>query len=894
MARKGFRRLLDSLRPDRLREVDDELRSHIEMKAEDLESEGVSRADARAQARRSFGDVGTIRRQCRRLQAQIRGRRARGEVLDGLLQDLGFAARTLARNPGFGVVAIATLALGIGASTAVFSVVNGLLLRSLPGIAAPERLVEVTQGDGDDFASISYPVFEHLRDGSSTLDDLAAFDVVSLAMGGDDGTPEVYFGLQVSSNYFSVLGVEPALGRFFDVARSFREAEDAVVLSHGLWQRRFSHDPDVLGRSVLLNGYPARIIGVASPGFGGHVVAAKADVFVPLGMPAPEMHRAESLSRADNNMLEAVGRLAPESSRPAAAAELQALADRFAEVVLARDTGYPVQTGAYAAVPGSVRTGAAAFLSILMVVVGMLLVITCVNVAHMMLARAGSRQREIAVRLSMGASRGRLIRQLLTESLMIAALAAVGGALLSLWLTSLLGALEPPVLPFPGMRLELDFGFDARVLAFSVAVTCLTTLLFGLVPALRASRPDPVTALKDAGAAGRPGRSRLRGLLVAGQMALTIVLLLGSGLFLRAFRSAQTVDTGFDARDAYVGGFDLGLNGYDRARAELFYDELTAAAKGLPGVESAALAGKLPLAGASTTTVQIPGVNDQSGRGFNLHNQSASADYFQVLGLSLLRGRTFEPADSADAPMVAVINATMAERFWSIDEALGQTIILFGEVPVQIVGVVADAKYHALDEQTPIFAYFSHRQRPRGDMYLHLKASPGIDRTRLWDGVRRIAGDLDPAVPLLSAGALPDALRIFVFPQLVAAWITGVVGLVGLVLGVVGIYGVTAHAASRRTHEIGVRIALGAGGRELRRMMVRQGMIAPLVGMVVGLALAGAITRLMGTFLFGVSPLDPLTFGTVSVLLGSAALCATLLPARRAARVDPVVTLKAE
>jgi predicted permease len=814
-----------------------------------------------------------------------------------LLQDARFALRALRRDPGFSVAAIATLALGIGTNTALFGVVNGLMLRSLPGVQRPGELVVVSQGDGDDFISISWPVFDHLRRSAATLQDIAAFDVVSMAMA-DEGETEVLFGLQVSGNYFDVLGVRPAAGRFFAPERAwFPSVEDAVVISHALWLRRFGGDLGVVGRPVTLSGHPARIVGVAPAGFAGHVVAIQADIYVPIGMPAPEVHGAAALSHPRNGVLETVGRRAPEVDVAAVGAEVAALADAFIKELEGSEAIYPLQTTTYSALPGTARLGATVLFALLMAIVGMLLLITCVNVANMMLARAGARRREIAVRLSVGAGRGRLVRQLLTESLLLSAAAALCGALLAIWLTRLMTTFEPPVVPFPGMRLALDFGFDARVLVFCTALAGATALAFGLLPALRATRPDLVAALKDGAQGDGPHRARLRALLVAGQMAVTVLLLLASGLFLRALQAAHTVDTGFATAGVHVAGFDLTLNGYEPARVAAFYDALLQRSAAIPGARAVALAGKLPLAGASSTSITVPGAEPQ-GRagapepaGFSLHNQSVSGGYFQVLGTPLLRGRTFSPGDGTEAPAVAVINETMARRFWSLDGAVGRSFELFGR-HVTVVGVAADAHYHGLVEETPLFAYFPFRQRPRTDMYLHVALAPGAVEEVLWPALRDVVASIDPEVPVLSAAPLRDALRLHFLPQLLAAWVTGVAGALGLVLGTVGIYGVTAYAASRRLHEIGVRMALGAAATDVRRMMMRQGIAAPLVGMAVGMLAAAVLTRLMQAFLMGVSPLDPFVFGAVAGILAAAAVLATLVPARRAARVDPVITLK--
>ncbi|MGD8329388.1 MAG: ABC transporter permease [Acidobacteriota bacterium] len=896
MRARGFRRAFGWLRRDTSRAVDDELRSHLDMKAEELIAAGVPAEEAQRRARESFGDLGAIRRESLRIQAQVDRRRSLRDLLDGVLQDARYALRALRRNPGFSIVAILTLALGIGANTAIFGVVNGIMLRTLSGVERPDRLVEVAQGDGDDFVSVSYPVFDRVRRTSRTLQDLAAFDVVSMTFS-TGGPAEVVFGLQVTGNYFDVLGARPQAGRFFAAGRWFPpDVEDAVVISDSLWRRRFGASEDVVGRSISVSGHPARIVGVAPAGFGGHVVAVQADVFVPLGMGAPGVHTAAALAGVRNGVLETIGRMADGATIEQVRAEVAALAEGLVREQEGPDAVYPLQTTPYSAVPGTVRAGAGLFFAALMVIVGLLLLISCVNVANMLLARAGTRRKEIAVRLSVGAGRGRLVRQMMTESLLLAGIGAIAGVLAATWLAGLLTALEPPVLPFPGMRLQLDFGLDAHVLLYAMAVTGLTTVAFGLVPALRATRPEMTASLKDGGT-GAAQRSRGRGVTVAAQMAITVVLLLAAGLFLRALRAAQFVDTGFRADSVYVAGFDLSLNGYDAPRVQRFYDDLLARAGALPGVGGVAVAGKLPLAGASSTTIEVPGAQGSAEAeqyGYSLHNQSVSANYFGVLGLPLLRGRALAPSDRADAPLVAVVNETMATRFWTVGTAVGQRFVMFGDREVAVVGVVADAKYHGLVEDPPLFAYFSFRQRPRTDMVLHLEAGDGAEVSAMWSALRDLVADIDPDVPLLSAASLDDALSIYRLPQVLAAWITAVAGFLGLTLGTVGIYGVTAYAASRRRHEIGVRVALGAAAGDVRRMMMVQGMRAPLLGIAAGLLFAVWAAQLLGSFLVGVSPRDPLTFVVVAAVLAAAAALAALIPALRSARIDPVVTLKAD
>ena len=808
--------------------------------------------------------------------------------MGNIWQDVRYGLRSLAHRPGFAVVVILTLALGIGANTAIFSVVNGLFLRPLPGIRHVDRLVEINRNVEGRFFDISYPVYSDLRQQSDILEEYAAVTFVPISLGGNS-EPEVVGGLNVTGNYFDVLGVLPSTGRFFRPEESFHpRVANVAVISRSLFDRRFDGDEAAIGSTLRLNGVPVELIGVSPEGFGGHAVGLQVDVWVPIGVAIPGLRSAEELGSRESGVLESIGRLRDGVTAAEAEVALTSLADRLNQEHLGAEPGtYRVRVMEFRPVPGIVRGGFTLFFTILMVAMGLVLTIACVNVAGMLLSRGAERSREIAIRQALGADRWRLVRQLLIESVLLALGAAAVGTLLAHWATRMLLTLKPPI-PLPGIRLELDVGVDFRVLLFSLLLSTVTGILFGLAPALRSTRPDLAPALKGVGGPGGTGRSRLRRFLTAAQMAATLVLLVGAGLFVRALNSTHLLDPGFDAQQVTTVAFDLELSGYTAAAGDAFFDDLLQRARSLPGVESAALARKLPLAGSSSYgDAFVPGVEPPQGRkGFEAYHNIISADYLRTLRIPILRGRDFDARES-DA---VIINDALARRIWPGGSAVGRRIQYAGS-ELEVVGVAATVKYNSLAEAPVPFLYLPRNQVYSSEMTLHLRTSPGSEPI---PEIRRIARELDAGVPVLSAMGLETALQVHFLPQRLAAWVTGVVGLIGLALGAVGIYGGMAYAASQRTREIGVRLALGAVPLQVTGTMVRQGMTAPLIGIGIGLAGAAAVTRFLSILLVGVSPLDPVTFAIVLALLGTVALVANFLPARRAARLDPMRVLREE
>jgi predicted permease len=859
----------------------------MELRARDLEGQGVPRDEAWARARAAFGEAGTIERACREFQNQIYRRKRRTMTIDDIRSDFRWALRSLLRAPGFTVFAVLTLALGIAANTSIFSVANGIFFRSLPGVRDPGTLVEVSQGPG--FISVSYPMYEHFRDNAPGLEALAAFDIVGMAVAVGQAQPEVVMGLQVSGNYFEVLGTRPAVGRFFAASeRTLTSGASVAVIGHEMWMRMFDGDPGAVGATLRVNGETATVIGVAEEGFNGHVAPAVAEVFMPLGSPVPGFHDA-SLRNVGSAVIELVGRVA-EGTDP------DGLAQRLTDLALARLAAegaepprYMAEVRAYAPVPGTMRGPAGIFFAILSVLVGLLLVISCLNVAGLLMSRSVGRRRELAIRLSLGAARSRLVRQLMSESLVLSALAGTLGVLLTYWLTGLLSAFQLPVTPLPGLRLDLHVTPDGTVLLYSLGLVVGVAVIFGLAPALRATKEDLVSDLKDAVGSGTPPRNRTRGLLVGTQMAMTIVLLIGSGLFLRALVSAETLDPGFDTDGVYVAFVDLEMAGRTPEEAWSFFSELRRRAIEIPGVEAASLAAKLPLGGLSQISpVNFEGVETPEGaEGFILANQTVGPDYLRTLGIPLLEGRDFAASDDGSSPRVVIVNQALADRMWPGRSPLGRHVMIGAAddlVTWEVVGVAATAKYSSLGEEPRSFAYFPAGQRPRTDMILHVRSSPG-SAAPLTE-IRPLASRLDPAAAVHSLNSLESAMGIFVLPQRVGAWVTGIMGLFGLLLGGIGVYALTAFWVTRNLRGIAIRMALGAGRPAVLRDVLRKGLAAPAIGALAGLALAVMTSRFLGAFLLGVDPLDVITFAGVVGILGSVSILANVAPALRATRLD--------
>ncbi len=818
--------------------------------------------------------------------------------VDRLKQDVKYAIRTLLKRPAFTLAAVATLAIGISANTAVFSVVNGVLFKAIPGISETEGLVQVGRTVDGRWTDMSYRIFHELRNESETLEDLAAFAFVPVSVGGTTD-PTVHMGISVTGNYFELLGVQPALGRFFSPDEWFYPGvPSAAVITDRMWKERFESNPDILGTTTLVNGHSVEIIGVTRPGFNGHIGAALMDIFIPVGLDAPGVRGPSDLQNWQSGVLEFFGRTRPGVGTDEAAAELSALALAYAidQNPAAEQFGFDVRVDTWGPIPGPVRLGVMTFSAVLMGLVGLVLTMGCINLANMILSRGVERRQEIAIRLAMGAGRARLVRQLLTESMLLVIVGGTAGVLAAKWLTDLFMAFEPP-LP-PGISIGLDLAIDTRVMAFSVVISVLAGLMFSLLPTLRATRPELLPALKDDPQGGSPKRSRLRQLLIGVQLGVTMFLLVVAGLFTRSLTHLEALDSGWNAEGVYVSPIDLEYGGYSREAGKEFFIDLRDRITAIAGIEEVAFAAKFPLGGRSSLgDMNVEGFDPPAGKGgFAAYFNTVSPGYFNMMDLAVLRGRDFDNFDREGTQRVAVINRTMAEHYWNGRDPIGD---YFYAGPAgtgtsfEVIGVVENAKYKSLSEEPTNFYYVPQQQRYNPQMHLHVKTLAG-NETAVFALIRETFREMDRGLPIPAPRPLEDALSIFSMPQRIAAWVAGIMGLVALILGAVGVYGVASFSISQRTKEIGLRIALGADRSTVISLMIKQGLAAPAIGMAVGLAAAFAAGKGLSFVIPGLQPTDPVAFLSMVTVTVLVAVLSVALPARRAASIDPMTTLKAE
>ena len=815
------------------------------------------------------------------------------------MNDLRFTFRQLIKNPGFTAVAVLTLALGIGANTAIFSVVDPLLVRPLP-VTEPQRLALVAQlyreGRPPDF-DFNYPLFRDYQRENTVFSHLTATapTAVGLGMG---GTTERQSALLVSGNYFRMLGVTAALGRTFALTEGV-ELDDApvVVLSHGLWQRRFGADPQVVGRSVTVNGRSFTVIGVAPREFTGTTRGTVPDLYLSITMygqlTADRPGGEHPLATRYFTWHSIMGRLKDGVTPAAARAAMVSLAQRAHESGLPNtSTNLVILSGAQG-FTGDLRESRLP-LNLLMGTAALVLLIACANLANLQLARATGRTRDFAIRLALGAGRGRLIRELLTESLMLAIGGGLLGLLVALWLVDVLGRFRPP-----GAEVQFVPGLEPRVLLFAFGASVVTGILSGLAPALRASRPQLVPELKGGGGTveTRVGRWNLRSILVVFQIALSLLVLVSAGLCVRSLRKLQQVDPGFEPSRVVLMSFDLGLNNYTSARAKDFYDRLLERVRAMPGVESAGLALVTPLSGwaPQTSLERVEGYQPRSGeRPIGEFNQ-VTADYFRTLNLPLLRGRDFERVDAATGASAVIVNEAFVNRYWPGQDALGKRVFQHGPdggTPTEVVGVVRTTASRSLTDAPRPALYFPVAQK--SEMALTLAVRTGLDPSVTIAMLGGLVASLDAAVPVFRVRTLAQQKDGSLALQRMAATLLGGFGILALSLAALGIYGVLAYSVSQRTREIGVRMALGAQIQDVLGLVLRQGLSLAVIGLVLGLAGTAATTRLLRGFLHEIDPLDPATCATMIGLLTAAVLLACWIPAQRAARVDPMEALRSE
>jgi putative ABC transport system permease protein len=792
------------------------------------------------------------------------------------------------KSPGFTVVAIFTLALGIGANSAIFSVVNTVLLRPL-AFKHPETLVRVKgelKKQGVDQEPLSYPDFVDLKAQSQALERVAAYSQTTGALTGG-GEPERLRGANVSAELFPLLGVEPLVGRAFSPEEDRAGSNPVVVLSHALWQRRFGSDPRVVGQEIMLNGRSTTVLGVMPQDFNFPIQSSQRDYWMPLVPSVGE--RAE---QRGSHYLNVIGRLKPGYTLAQAGGETVALSKRLEEQYAETNTGFSLSVvSAHEDVVKDVKPA----LLVLLGAVGFVLLIACANVANLLLARAAGRAKEIAIRTALGAGRLRIVRQLLTESVLLSLVGGTLGLLIAVWGVDLLVASSPADIP----RVK-EMGLDMRVLVFTLLISVVTGIIFGLVPALQSSKLDLNESLKEGGRGSTEGlrRNRVRSLLVVSEVALSLVLLISAGLLIKSFMRLRDVNPGFNPDNVLAVSLSLPPAKYaDEPKQAAFYRDVLERIKTAPGVVSAAGVFTLPLSGSNRiNTFEIVGRPAASpGEMPEGNDRVTTPDYFRVMGIPLLKGRVFTERDTADAPPVVVVNESLARRFFAGEDALGKRLIISEKYPQgnEIVGVVGDVRHKSLDVEGGAEFYRSYLQFPASSMSLVVRTA-AADPTSIASSIRSIVQQVDKDQPLSNIQTMDQLLADSVARRRFNMLLLGIFASVALLLAAIGIFGVMNYSVTQRTHEIGIRMALGAQAGDVLKMVVGQGMALAFIGVALGLIASFIITRVMSNLLFGVSATDPVTFAGVSLLLSVIALLACYIPARRATRVEPIIALRYE
>jgi putative ABC transport system permease protein len=827
-----------------------------------------------------------------------------------LWQDLRYGARMLMKKPGFTLIAALTLALGIGANTAIFSSVNTFLFRPAP-VERPRELVMAFVGGKQQarvWDHVSYPDYFDFRAENRVFTGVAAYKMTSVAFAAeaasrasDNQGADVIWGEIVSGNYFDVLGVRAALGRTFMPAEDVTPgAHPVVVLSHSFWQRRFNANPDALGCSVSLNGHPFTVIGIAPPAFKGMKFALGFDFWAPM-MMRTQLEGDDGWRTARGwNHLSVLSRLKPGVTVQQAEADLnlitKSLAERYPDASKNKKVNVvPEIEGRYDEYYGFLKLIAALALA----VSALAPLVACANVANLLLARATARRREMGIRLAVGAGRSRIVRQLLTESLLLALLGGGGGLLLAFWGADLIAASVPNITPY---RVEIDFNPDLRVLAWALSLSLATGLVFGLAPAWRAAGTDLVSVLKsELGSGGNHARRwNMQNLLVVAQLAISVVALVVGGLFVKSLYVTQKADPGFQSENLLSLRLDPGLVGYDAVKGRQFYAELTQRVGALPGVRAASLAGTLPLGDDWMSTAPVIKEGDAPpppNQGMEILFSSVGAMYFETTGTPLALGRDFTDRDREGAPAVAIINQEAAQRlFGSAQNALGKRLRASREgALLEIVGIARNGRYRNLVEEPRPYLFLPVLQSEyQSQLMLLVRAASAGQWNSIVADVRRTAQQLDPRVPIFNLNVGAEHLRFTLWGPRLAAGIATTFALLSLVVAKMGLYGVMTYAVSQRTKEIGIRMALGAHRTDVLRLVVGQGLALICVGVVIGLGAALALTRLLRSLLFGVSATDPFTFVAVALLLAGVALLACWIPARRATKVDPMIALRCD
>ena len=873
-------------------QLGDELQSHLQMAIRDRIDRGETPEQARAAALRELGNLGLI--------SEVTRDKWGWGWMEDLLQDLRYAARMLVKNPGFASVTVLTLALGISVNAGIFSLLNGAALRPLP-VRRSGELVTVYQnfrGKSTVFRNVhgnsslySLSEYKNYRDHNQVFSGLLAYvPFVSASLGGAHSAQ--LWGALTSCNYFDVLEERPSLGRgFVDTDCAAAGASAVVVLSDDLWHTVFNADPAILGKTVTLNRSPFVVVGIAPSHFQG-TEPIPASFWAPVMMQEAIMRDRTLLTDDNVSWLALIGRLRPGISIEQVRAQLAVIAARIDQLYPGRTTTLSIHTATIMAEPEE-QTLLPGVGAVVLTAVGLVLLIACANVANLLLARAAGRRKEIAVRLAVGASRGRLIRQLLTESLLLALLGGVLGSFFAFWFFDTAFHFVMSHLPHGAPPIAIEVGPDIRVLIYALGMTLLTGIAFGLAPALQATKADLSLAMKEEGAEYQRRRGRggkLRGALVGVQVAVCMILLLAAGLFLRGLYQAQTIDPGFEMKNITTASFDLTSAGYNEERARVFQRQLLERAAAIPGVDSVAQARVTPLGDDHVgTSFGLPGRESS----FQVKLNNVSPSFFSMLGIPIVQGRNFTDAEYQSGAPVIIVTESTARKFWPGELAVGKTMLEGGKGGrnLEVIGVAKDAQVDTLAESDSIFIYRPAGPEQQLELQLMVHSNAGYRATA--DGIRAAAAALDPELSL-DIAKFEDNLYFWRLPARLIAIFSSVLGAFALTLASIGVYGMVSFAVSRRIREIGIRMALGADGRDVMFMVLRQALRPVAIGAVIGIICCAAVSRLFSVILYGISPYDPISFIVVPGFLLGMALLACYIPARRAMRIDPMEALRYE
>jgi len=809
-------------------------------------------------------------------------------------QDVRYSLRMIAKAPGFAMIAILTLALGIGANTTIFSWINSALLNPVPGLASPSEVVALTLSKpGDNPFPFTYPDVEAVRDGQQSFTGITACNFALMSLTGK-GKPERVWGMVASANYFEVLGVRPILGRgFLPVEDEKPGGAPVAMISYRLWQTHFGANPDIVGQAIEINQHPYTIVGVTPAVFQGSQTGVRTEIWVPIMMEEQLVPQGDLLHDHHYFWLLAFGRLksgvAPEQAQEEMTLRLKREAKNYPEEHKGHDsvTVYPLWRN-----PFGLNYFLSTLLPMLMAIAGLVLLLACANVANLMLVRSMVRRREIAIRISLGASRWRLVRQLLVESLIL----ALAGGVIALLITSWTAGTLMKFIPKTDFPVSLGIAVNRAVLLATLVISVLTGVIFGILPALRASGAAPVAVLKEdtGSASGGLRKARLASGLVVAQISLSLLLLICAGLFIRSFISAQQINPGFNSHSVLIASYDLFTAGYSNASGAEFDRQLVAKLEALPGIQSVALSDRVPLGfGGGSTSVKPEGYVSQANESMETQVAIITPNYFQTLQIPMVKGRDFTMQDMKNSQRVVIVSEAFVNHYWPNQEALGKQ--LNSDLTHEwftVVGVARDGKVNQLNEKPMPFLYLPLYQVYRPTMMVIVRTTG--DPLAFGKTVDKTIHELNADLVVFDVTTLELREQIASFGQRVAGTFVGAFGLLALALAAVGIYGVTAYTTRQRTHEIGVRMALGAGKEDILRLVIGHGLRLTLVGVGLGLAASFALTRFLRSMLLGVTSTDVLTFSSVAILLCAVALFACFIPARRAMGVDPMVALRYE